>query len=235
MKIAIISDIHANFPAVRAFPGNWDELWVLGDLVNYGPNPNEVVDWVRTHAHCVVRGNHDHAVGFSADPRCSPPYKTMAAQTGAFSDSALSAEQKRYLERLPLSVERRLNGQTFYLCHAKPSDPLFGYLDRDASEWNAEVEATSADIVVVGHTHVPFIRTVGQQTLVNPGSLGQAKVGAPEACYATWENGHLELHRYVYPVEETKAHIAMMPVSDIAKADLMYVLDTGHPLSMEAR
>lgn len=233
MKIAIISDIHANFPALRAFPENWDEIWVIGDLVNYGPNPNEVVDWVTTHAHCAVRGNHDHAIGFATDPRCSPSYRMMAAQTGAFTDSVLSTERKRYLERLPLSAERRLHGQTFYLCHAKPSDPLFGYLDCHAPAWDAEVQATSADIVVVGHTHVPFIRTVGKQTLINPGSLGQAKVGAPEACYAIWEDGHLELRRYGYPVEETKAHIAMMPVSEMVKADLMHVLDTGHPLASE--
>lgn len=233
MKIAIISDIHANFPALRAFPESWDELWVVGDLINYGPNPSEVIDWVRTHAHCVVRGNHDHAIGFSTDPRCSPPYRTMAADTGAFTDHALSTEDKRYLERLPLSAERRMNGQTFYLCHAKHSDPLFGYLDSKAPDWDAEVQTTSADVVIVGHTHVPFIRSVGKQTLINPGSLGQPKVGAPEACYAVWEDGRLELRRYAYPVEETMAHIAMMPVSEEVKVDLIHVLETGHPVALE--
>ncbi len=235
MKIAIISDIHANFPALRAFPEDWDELWVVGDLVNYGPNPGEVIDWVRTHAHCVVRGNHDHAIGFSTDPRCSPLFRTMAAETGAFTDQVLSSEEKRYLERLPLTADRRVNGQTFHLCHAIPSDPLFGYLDREAPDWDAEVRAAWADVVIVGHTHVPFIRAVGKQTLINPGSLGQAKVGAPDACYAVWEDGRLELRRYAYPVEETKALIKLMPLSEEVKADLIHVLDTGRPVALKER
>jgi putative phosphoesterase len=227
MKIAIISDIHANFPALRAFSEDWDELWVIGDLVNYGPNPNEVIDWIRTHAHCVVRGNHDHAIGFSADPRCSAPYRVMAAETGAFTAKVLSDDSKRYLERLPLSIERRLREHTFYLCHATPSDPLFGYLDKDAPQWEAEVKSTEARIVITGHTHVPFIRTAGHQTLINPGSIGQPKTGTPDACYAIWEDGRLELHRYPYPLADTESEIHAMPVSEVVKANLIQALKTG--------
>ncbi len=227
MRIAIISDIHANFPALRAFSESWDELWVIGDLVNYGPNPNEVIDWVQTHAHCVVRGNHDHAVGFSTDPRCSAPYRAMAAETGAFTAKVLSEDSKRYLETLPLSIERRLREHTFYLCHATPSDPLFGYLDKDSAQWDAEVEATRANVVVTGHTHVPFIRTMNHQTLINPGSIGQPKTGTPDACYAIWEDGRLELYRYPYPVADTESEIRAMPVSEAVKADLIQALKTG--------
>ena len=227
MRVAIISDIHANFPALRAFSETWDELWVIGDLVNYGPNPNEVIDWVQTHAHCAVRGNHDHAIGFSTDPRCSPPYRAMAAETGAYTAKVLSDHSKRYLERLPLSVERRLREHTFYLCHATPSDPLFGYLDKDSRQWDAEVKAVEADVVITGHTHVPFIRMVGHQTLINPGSVGQPKTGTPEACYAIWEDGHLELRRYSYPVADTEFEIRAMPISEQVKADLIQSLKTG--------
>jgi protein phosphatase len=233
MKIAIVSDIHANFAALRSLREEWDELWMIGDLVNYGPNPNEVVEWVRSHAHCVVRGNHDHAIGFSADPRCSAPYRAMASETGAFTASVLSSESKRYLERLPLSIERRLGGHTFYLCHATPSDPLFGYLDKDASAWEAEVKSTRATVVVTGHTHVPFIRKVGDQTLINPGSIGQPKTGTPEACYAVWEDGALELRRYAYPVEETVSGIQQMPVSDEVKRSLILSLKTGGQIAEE--
>lgn len=227
MKIAIISDIHANFPALRAFSETWDELWIIGDLVNYGPNPNEVVDWVRTHAHCVVRGNHDHAIGFQTDPRCSPPYRAMAAETGKFTDNVLSDDSKRYLERLPLSIERRLREHTFYLCHATPSDPLFGYLDKDSPQWDQETQATGASVVITGHTHVPFIRAVGTQTLINPGSIGQPKTGTPDACYAIWEDGKLELRRYSYPVADTESEIMTMPLSSPVKQDLIQSLKTG--------
>lgn len=227
MRIAIISDIHANFPALRAFSEHWDELWVIGDLVNYGPNPNEVIEWVQAHAHCVVSGNHDHAIGFSTDPRCSPPYRAMAAETGAFTAKVLSDASKRYLERLPLTVERRLREHTFYLCHATPSDPLFGYLDKDAPRWDAEVAATEARVVVTGHTHVPFLRAVGHQTLINPGSIGQPKTGTPDACYAIWEDGRMELLRYPYPVADTESEIHAMPLSESVKEDLIQSLRTG--------
>jgi protein phosphatase len=233
MRIAIISDIHGNFAALCSLREEWDELWVIGDLVNYGPSPNQVLEWVRSHAHCVVRGNHDHAIGFSADPRCSAPYRAMASETGAFTASVLSSESKRYLERLPLSIERRLGVHTFYLCHATPSDPLFGYLDKNASAWESEVKSTGATVVVTGHTHVPFIRSVGAQTLVNPGSIGQPKTGTPEACYAVWEDGVLELRRYAYPVEETVSGIQQMPLSDEVKRSLIVSLETGGQIAEE--
>ncbi len=71
----------ANFDALSALPESGDELWVLGDLVNYGPQPAEVVNFVRNHAAAVVRGNHDNAVGFNVDPRCTPRYHEMASAT----------------------------------------------------------------------------------------------------------------------------------------------------------
>jgi hypothetical protein len=64
MKICTISDLHANLEALSALPCDYEEQWVLGDLVNYGPNPVDTIDFVRSHASMVVRGNHDHSVGF---------------------------------------------------------------------------------------------------------------------------------------------------------------------------
>ena len=78
MKIGIISDIHGNLEALSSLPESFDELWVLGDLVNYGPNPVEVIDYVNANASVVIRGNHDHAVGLTEDPRCSAPFRRMA-------------------------------------------------------------------------------------------------------------------------------------------------------------
>ena len=67
MKILIVSDIHANAESHRVLPADYDELWILGDLVNYGPSPVEVLDFARSKASLVVRGNHDHSVGFQKD------------------------------------------------------------------------------------------------------------------------------------------------------------------------
>jgi putative phosphoesterase len=230
MRIVIISDIHGNFAALQAPEECWDELWVIGDLVNYGPEPKEVVAWAQEHAHVVIRGNHNHAVGFATDPRCSPPYKTIAAETGAFSSSVLNHDEKTYLERLPLSVDRRLGRQTFHLCHATPSNPLFGYKDTDDATWQAEVESTSADVVIVGHTHVPFVHRFETQRIMNPGSIGQPKTGTPEACYGVWEDGRLELKRYFYPLAQAEAEIRDLPISQGVKDDLIFALKTGGKL-----
>jgi predicted phosphodiesterase len=67
MKIVIVSDIHGNFEALSALPETYNELWVLGDLVNYGPDPTAVIDYVRSKHWLIVRGNHDHSIGFNED------------------------------------------------------------------------------------------------------------------------------------------------------------------------
>jgi putative phosphoesterase len=224
MKIAIISDIHANAAALKSLQKSHDELWVIGDLVNFGPHPAEVVDWVRKHAHCVVRGNHDHAVGYDADPHCIPDYQAMAAETGGYSASVLTEKQKEYLRLLPLTVDRTIAGTRFHLCHGTPSDPLFGYLEESA--WTAEVISTHAGVLVVGHTHEPVLRQLGNVRLVNPGSLAGLRVTNPQACYATWEDGELYLKRYSYPFEETISAIESMPISQAVQQQLSKLITT---------
>ena len=227
MKIALLADIHANFAALRAFPETYDELWVIGDLVNFGPEPGEVIDWVRTHAHCVVRGNHDYVVGYDTAPRCILAYQSMATETGEYSSSVLTEKQKQYLRLLPLSVDRTLSETRFHLCHATPSDPLFGYLEEDPSAWEAEGSSTRADVVIVGHTHIPFLRPIGKRHLVNPGSLAGLKVTSPQASYATWEDSHFHLKRYSYPFEETVAEIEALPISKAVQQQLSELITTG--------
>lgn len=227
MKVALIADIHANFSALQAFPEMYDELWVVGDLVNFGPEPGKVIDWVRAHAHCVVRGNHDHAVGYDTDPRCIPAYQAMAAETGKYSSSVLTENQKQYLRLLPLSIDRTLSGTRFHLCHATPSDPLFGYLEQGASAWEAEIDSTRADVLIVGHTHVPFLRSIGGKQLVNPGSLAGLRITSPQASYAIWEDGRFHLKRYSYPFEETVNGIEAMPISQPVQEQLAELITTG--------
>ena len=99
MKIVIVSDIHGNFDAPSALRESYDELWVLGDLVNYGPEPAPVVEYVKSKATLVVRGNHDNSIGFNQDPRCSAPYVEMAEATRRFTDSVLNSGQKDFLRR----------------------------------------------------------------------------------------------------------------------------------------
>jgi putative phosphoesterase len=227
MKIVIISDLHSNWDALSALPEKGDELWVLGDLVNYGPQPSEVVDYVLSHASVAVRGNHDHSVGHDTDPRCTPSYARIAEATRQISLRVLSPVQKRLLHDLPTSVTLDRESVRFYLCHARPSDPLYGYCPAESDEWREELEDIKADVLLVGHTHTPFIRNIGNQVVVNPGSLGQPKTGKPDACYATWEDGQFLLKSFPYPVDETKKKINQLALDEDLKQKLINVVMTG--------
>lgn len=227
MKVAIVSDLHANLEALESFPEECDELWVLGDLVTYGPNPAEVVDAVRARASLIVRGNHDHAAGAGEDPRCSEAFRSMAAATLDFARAALGPERKAWLASLPLTAERTIDGTRFFLCHAVPSDPLYAYCRPDSPRWRSEAAGVQADIVLVGHTHLPFRLQIDNRMVVNPGSLGQPKNGPTRACYAVWQNGEIDLRSYEYPVEETIRKILAMPVPDDIRRRLANVLRSG--------
>ena len=227
MKIAIVSDIHANLEALQALPEEYDELWVLGDLVTYGPNPAEVVDAIRRRATLIVRGNHDHAAGMGGDPRCSEAFRSMAADTLSFARDALSPDQKAWLAGLPLIADRTVDGIRFLACHAVPSDPLFTYCRQDSGRWRDELANTSADILLTGHTHLPFVLELEGRVVVNPGSLGQPKNGRADACYSVWQNGRIELRSYTYPVEETARKIFALPVPDDTRRRLVSVLRSG--------
>lgn len=229
MRILILSDIHGNLEALRSIREAWDQLWVLGDLVNYGPNPCEVVEFVRQNASIVVRGNHDHAIGAGLDPRCSRAFRGMARQMQVYTESVLSPDQKAYLAGLPLTARAKADSDTFFLCHAAPSDPLFLYLPPDSPQWPAEAALVDTGTLLVGHTHVPFLLETVSCRIANPGSAGQPKHGTPAACYALWEDGELSLKSCPYHLDETVRKLLTLPVDKQVAQHLGEVLRRGAP------
>jgi len=230
MKLLIVSDIHANLEAlVAALAAPHDALWVLGDLVNYGPNPCEVVDLVRRHASLAVQGNHDYAIGNGAGPQCSAAFREMARAMQDYTGPLLGADRRAYLSGLPQTAARAIDGCRFFLCHATPTDPLFRYCPEDPAQWAPEIAGLQAEFVLVGHTHVPFETILDMRRIVNPGSVGQPKHGAPVASYAIWEDGRLSLHSRTYDVEKTAGKILALPVPMGIRGELAAVLRTGSP------
>jgi putative phosphoesterase len=227
LKILIISDLHANLEAIEALPKTFDQMWVLGDLVNYGPDPAAAIAYVRRHAAMVVRGNHDHAVAFGEDPRCSARFRRMAEETSRYTRSILTEDELRYLRGLPLKAGCEIAGRHFLLCHAAPSNPLYEYRPPDSPLWGDVAKETWSEIMLIGHTHLPFRRAFGGKTLVNPGSVGQPKHGRAEACYALWEDGKFTLDSVAYNVEATVAKLRSLPLSADVLEDLVYVLRNG--------
>jgi len=230
VRIAIISDIHANLAALEALPvAGVDQIWCLGDLVGYGPRPREVIQWTRDNAIVVVRGNHDHAVGYNVETQCSPALSVLAANTRNYTKAALSDEDRAMLTKLPVRRQFKLGEESFYCVHALPSDPLFAYCAETSNQWQHEVDSIKADVLLVGHTHTPFIRRLGRTLIVNPGSLGQPKTGRPFACYALYEDGNFALKEYEYSIDKTMDAIRGMPIPAEDQEGLISVLHTGTP------
>lgn len=234
MKILVVSDLHANklaLDAVLAAAPGIDGILCLGDLVNYGPHPIECVHWARVDAAplWIVQGNHDRALGLGEDPRCSGPYRELAATMQRVTAAKLSTAQKRFLAGLPATVRASIGGSAAVLCHATPSDPLYAYLtpQAEAALWEAEVaRAGRPDFLFVGHTHLPFVRRIGGTVIVNPGSVGQPKTGDPRACYAIWDRGKVTLHRVDYDVRAVARDLAQCAPEEAA-LELGRVLFTG--------
>ena len=227
MRVLIVSDIHGNFDALASLQETYDEMWVLGDLVNYGAEPGAVIDFVRAKTSVVVCGNHDYSIGFNQNPRCSPRFREMADATRQYTNSVLSFGQKHFLRHLPPLLELQRDGTRFFLCHAIPSDTLFGYCEAASLRWQTEVQDLNADVVLVGHTHIPSVQSIGTARVVNPGSLGQPKTGSPEARYAIWEGGRIELKSFSYPVEPAVAKVQALPIQDSLRMELSTILRTG--------
>jgi predicted phosphodiesterase len=235
MRALILSDIHANIDALHAVEtevlggeDHFDEIWVLGDLVDYGAAPAEVIAWVRQHATRVVRGNHDHAVATGEDCRSAPLYHDLAVATREYFRPRLSSRDLAYLAGLPLQSTVTLSLETkAVLVHASPQDQLFGYVPIDAPDatWRAALHlARSASFVFVGHTHDQFARRIDVTTLVNPGSVGLPKDGDPRAAYAVFDDGRIDLHRVTYDNERAAARIALMPLTTDQRQRLIAVV-----------
>lgn len=203
MRILVVADIHANWPALQAIREEFDACFMLGDIVDYGTNPGACVDWVREHATHMVRGNHDHAVSQGVTARPGTGLKGLAAVTRPMQRANLDRSQIKFLARLPVTAQFRLDNVDYLLVHATPRDPLDEYLGNDPAEWAEVLENVDADIVCVGHTHCPLDLSVNGKRVINPGSVGQPRDGDPRCSYAIIENGRVDFRRIPYDIDAT--------------------------------
>lgn len=222
MRLAVLSDIHANLEALeavrRAGEERGVERWVcLGDIVGYGADPQACLEQVRQWMAFCVMGNHDQAVAGLVDLEYFNHYARRAAEWTA---AQLRSEQRQYLAGLPLSVAE---GNALYV-HAHPADPGgWGYV-LSAPEARAALEATPARLCFIGHSHQPLACAAGsgllavedfialrpgERYLVNVGSVGQPRDGNWQACFLVWdqEDDTLEFVRSDYDLQRAQAKI----------------------------
>ncbi len=227
MRILIVSDIHANWAALRAIPLDFDVCLCLGDLVDYGPDPVPCVRWAMTHATHAIRGNHDHGVSQGIPVAGNTGFRYLTRITRPSMWQALGPEERKYLLRLPVTTRVTLGSKRYLLVHATPRDPLDEYLLKDPETWAKRVERAEADVVCVGHSHMQFNMKVGEVVVLNPGSVGMPRDGVPDAAYAIIDDNRIELKRVKYDIEETVQRVESMDWEPRAKQMTAHVLRTG--------
>ena len=227
MRILVVSDIHANWAALRAIREPYDVCLCLGDLVDYGPDPAPCVRWAMENATYSIRGNHDHGVaqGIAVSGEFGFRYLTRISRDSMW--ESLDAEERRYLLQLPVTQRATLDGLKFLMVHATPRDPLDEYVLKDQVIWERRLQNVDADIVCVGHTHMQFKLEVNDKIVLNPGTVGLPRDGDTRAAYAIIEDGRIELRRIAYPVERTIDRIHEMPWPLRAKEMLEHVFRVG--------
>jgi putative phosphoesterase len=235
MRILLVADIHANWPALQAINEPHDLCLCLGDLVDYGLEPAPCIEWVRQHARYTVRGNHDHGVAQNVTVFGRNGFKFLSGVTRALTRERISPDDVRFLSRLPVSRTVTLNETRFLLVHASPRDPLDEYAPAEVDFWTRRLQNVDADVICVGHTHQPYVLEVGDKLVINPGSVGQSRDGDPRASYAVIEDYKVELKRVEYPIEDAVRPVQESSLPDLAKEMLIEVLRTGENGKAKAR
>lgn len=236
-KLLVLSDIHANWPALEAVlqaEPDFTAVAFCGDVVDYGPFPVECVRWLDELADFAVRGNHDNALAFDVDCRCMGSMHEYAVATRAWHGNLLSPDDIEFLRSLPTVAWFEWEGKHFRMAHATPQGDLFEYLRAD--QWGDRLAGIDADFVLLGHTHVQEMRRFDGVTVVNPGSVGLARDGAGEACYAVYQHGQVRLARVGYDVARTVSALrqatSTRQVIDLSRESVTFDPQTAMPLAL---
>lgn len=225
MRMAIISDIHSNLEALTAVVQVMDELKVdevvcLGDVVGYGPDPNEAIAIVRERALVIIAGNHDFASVGLTD---TTYFNTVAREAAEWTGKVLTEEHRRFLSDLDYVYRR---GHLLFV-HATPEAPEQWYYLETIGDARRNFAAFSERVCFVGHSHVPVVLALTKQGeisvvtdqkvaltpegryLINVGSVGQPRDGNPNACFGLLdsEQGTFQLVRVGYAIATTQEKI----------------------------
>lgn len=229
MRKLIISDVHGNFPALKSVLSkeSFDELIVLGDIVGYGPEPNECINLIRNFDPLIIRGNHEEAL---FDNKYRDYFNRLAKEAIEYTDGVITDENREFLKSLPYDYI----SNDFYLAHSSPYHPeKFIYLAPEKWDDNAylkfsfyKMEREGVKVAFTGHTHYPgffykknsvinfipfnqsydLILSDDTYYIFNVGSVGQPRNNNPEAQYVKYDT---ELKKFdyktvKYDINETK-------------------------------
>jgi putative phosphoesterase len=217
MRIAFISDIHGNLPALDAVLADVakqkpDVVYCLGDLVGYGASPNEITQRIQAEGIPTIMGNYDDGVGFDRD-ECGCAYRdpvdqALGDRSLAWTKAHTTPENKAFLRALVKELRFEADGKRLLLVHGSPrkiNEYLFE--DRPLSSFQRLAASSNADIIAFGHTHKPYQKSVDGVLFVNAGSVGKPKDLDWRACYVVLDAGAVSFHRVSYDVAKAAAAI----------------------------
>jgi len=196
-RLAVITDVHANLPALHAALARIDELGIErigcgGDLVGYGPHPDEVCALIAERAIPTIYGNYDFAIARDLeDCGCAyvtPEDRALGERSVAWTLEHTDAASKAWMRALPFDLRIEVGGTPVHLVHGSPrkvNEYLFE--DKPGSLYERLAAAEEADVLVFGHTHRPWVREHGGVLFVNCGSVGKPKDGDPRGAFAVLE------------------------------------------------
>jgi putative phosphoesterase len=205
MKLAFISDIHANLPALKAVlrdiqKRHIDDIYCLGDLVNFAGWDNEVIDVLKSHNISCIQGNHDEGIGYGKT-QFPFSFKTEAQrqfgiQSISLVNADITSENRNFLKSLPFSIRLEFrfpfHHMRMLMVHGSPiSNEDYVRPDMDDRSLLTLLEEADSDVLIMGHTHVPFHRSLFTEEennklyrhVINAGSVGKPKHGDNRACY----------------------------------------------------
>ncbi|WML33721.1 metallophosphoesterase family protein [Clostridium sp. OS1-26] len=209
MKIAVISDVHGNLEALKAALESIEKLKVdtivcLGDLVGYGPYPNEVIELIRDQKIMNILGNYDAAVleekfNYIRDNEVNKFCMPWAAKE-------LKEENRLYLRSLPRQIVLEFENKKIYFVHGSIRS-INEYLKEDSREVEEVMKIFEGDILVCAHTHIPYKKFYGNKLLLNDGSIGKPKIGRSNGTYLIIdidkEKIESEIVEFTYDYEKT--------------------------------
>ena len=196
MRIAVIGDIHSNQYALTAVLDHIkgqhvDAIFSTGDLVGYLPHPNEVIELMQKHQVQVLKGNHDDVIAESSsvsieELKTYSLDKIQANASRIYTNHVITDENRQYLKHLPDSIVFEVSGKKVMLVHGSHRH-IAEYLYEDETLLTEISQTLDADVLISGHTHMPYHVMVANKHFMNVGSVGKPKTGCAEGTYLVVE------------------------------------------------
>jgi len=210
-RLAVISDVHANLEAFEAVLAEAQglDVFCLGDLVDYGANPNEVVEVIRRRGIMCVMGNHDWAA-LSGDTSL---FNARAAMSSIWTRAHLTSQNLEFIRTLAPELRTSFEAAEAYFTHGSPDDRLWEYVDpRTHSDlFGHYLAKLQVRVIGLGHTHVPYAWKEEGKVVFNPGSVGQPRDGDPKASFAVLsfdeQEVRVEIRRVEYDIQKAAEKI----------------------------